>query len=58
MIAEDFLGIARVSRVGDGVLAIADFSLQRAPNKDCFGEAPKPAREARALPEPKNARHN
>jgi len=31
------LGSARVSRVGDRVLAIADFSV-----KDCFGETPKP----------------
>ena len=38
------LGSARVSRAGERVLAIADFS------KDCFGETPKPARETRALP--------
>ena len=38
------LGSARVSRVGDGVLAGADFL------KDCFGETPKPTRETRALP--------
>ena len=37
------LGSARVSRVGDRVLAIADFSL------DCFGEAPKPTRETHTL---------
>jgi len=35
---------ARVSRVGDRVLAIADFS------PDCFGETPKPTRETHALP--------
>jgi hypothetical protein len=39
------LGSARASRAGDGALAIADFS-----GKNRFGEAPKPAREARALP--------
>jgi len=38
------LGSARVSRVGDGVLAIANFL------KACFGETPKPTRETRALP--------
>src|SRR2546423_7338255 len=37
------LGSARVSRVGDRVLAIVDFS------KDCFGETPKRPRETRAL---------
>jgi hypothetical protein len=37
-------GSARVSRVDDGVSAIADFS------KDCFGETSKPTRETRALP--------
>jgi hypothetical protein len=35
----------RISRAGDGVLAVANFS------KDCFGETPKPTRETRALPE-------
>jgi hypothetical protein len=49
-------GSARVSRAGDRVLAIANFSrfptaidneFQR---KECFGETPKPARETRALP--------
>ncbi|HYJ06675.1 MAG TPA: hypothetical protein VEX43_16185 [Chthoniobacterales bacterium] len=35
----------RVSRAGDGVLAVANFS------KDCFGETPEPTRETRALPE-------
>jgi len=39
------LGSARVSRVGDRVLAIADFSI-----KDYFGETPKPTRETHALP--------
>jgi NADH-quinone oxidoreductase subunit K len=38
------LGSARVSRAGDGVLAIANFP------KDCFGETPKPTRETGALP--------
>jgi hypothetical protein len=38
------LGSARASRAGDRALAIANFS------EDRFGEAPKPAREARALP--------
>ena len=42
------LGSARVSRVGEGVPAFADFS--RAMPKACFGETPKPARETRALP--------
>src|SRR5437660_10231540 len=37
-------GSARVSRVGDGVLAVADFL------KACFGETPKPTRETRVLP--------
>src|SRR5438105_2876545 len=38
------LGSARVSRVGEGVLAVADFL------KECFGETPRPTRETRALP--------
>jgi hypothetical protein len=63
MNAENSLGSARVSRVGDGVLAVANFSWTpphtgRRFTKDCFGEAPKPAREARALPGPKNDRHS
>ena len=37
-------GSARVSRIGDAVYAVADFS------KDCLGETPKPTRETRALP--------
>jgi len=51
------LGSARVSRVGERVLAIANFScdfvssqsneIQR---KACFGATPKPTRERRALP--------
>jgi len=52
-------GSARVSRAGDGVLAVATFSftMQPAPRnsftiKDCFGVTPKPARETRALPNP------
>ena len=51
------LGSARVSRAGERVLAIADFSLNpplphlsRDRGKDCFGATPKPARETRALP--------
>jgi len=43
----DFLGSARASRAGDGALAIANFAGRW---EDRFGEAPKPAREARALP--------
>ena len=39
------MGSARASRAGDGALAIANFSRQA-----CCGEAPQPAREARALP--------
>jgi hypothetical protein len=45
------LGSARASRAGDGALASANFlfsSIEQ--SKACFGEAPKPAREARALP--------
>ena len=38
------LGSARASRAGDRAPAMANFS------EDRFGEAPKPAREARALP--------
>jgi len=51
-----FLGSARVPRSGDGVFAIANFSLdphprrELIPRKDCFGATPKPARETRALP--------
>src|SRR4029077_5045736 len=50
-------GSARVSRVGDGVLAIADFLFPleirirwRNSRKVRFGATPKPARETRALP--------
>jgi hypothetical protein len=43
----DFLGSTRASRVGDRAIAIANFSCGK---EDCFGVAPKPAREARALP--------
>jgi len=42
-----FLGSARASRAGDGAIAIANFLCDY---EDRFGEAPKPAREARALP--------
>ena len=51
------LGSARVSRAGERVLAIANFSLESrlfraagTQRKDCFGMTPKPARETRALP--------
>ena len=46
------LGSARVSFVGAGVFAIADFLRMPRPSKDRFGETPKPARETRALPDP------
>ena len=59
MSGSHFPGSARGSRVGDGVLAIANFpfALQPAPPdsltiKDCFGATPKLARETRALPNP------
>jgi hypothetical protein len=39
------------SRAGDGALAIADFhDFCINKSKACFGEAPKPTREARVLP--------
>ena len=51
------LGSARVSRVGERVLTIANFPSQfvTSPSsdnqkKDRFGATPKPARETRALP--------
>ena len=44
------LGSARASRAGDGALAVANFGQKAADDKACFGEAPKPAREARPLP--------
>ena len=50
------VGSACVSRAGEGVLAIANFSGARNPwrvanrLKACFGVTPKPARETRALP--------
>jgi hypothetical protein len=48
------LGSARASRAGDEALGIANFSFRRYghahPCEVRFGEAPKPAREARALP--------
>ena len=50
------LGSARVSRVGERVLAIANFPSQFVTSrssdvqkKDRFGATPKPARETRAL---------
>jgi len=55
--AANFLGSARVSRAGAGVLAIANFSSELPSAvgdsftlKVRFGETPKPARETRALP--------
>lgn len=42
-------GSARRSRVGEGVLAFADF-FWGVFRKDCFGGTPKPARETPALP--------
>ena len=60
---------ARVGRAGERVLAITSFSLKAEPppgfnntflsegsnlDKDCFGATPKPTRETRALPNPKN----
>jgi hypothetical protein len=55
--AMSFLGSARLSCVGDGVLAIADFSFNslHPPSdpfavKARFGGTPKPTRETRALP--------
>jgi hypothetical protein len=57
MCETNFLGSARLSRVGDGVLAIADFSFSspHTPSdpftvKVRFGGTPKPTRDARALP--------
>jgi hypothetical protein len=50
------MGSARVPRVGERVLAIANFScvalydLDLVLSKDCFGATPKPARETHALP--------
>src|SRR3954469_17984363 len=51
------LGSARVSRAGDGVHAIANFSCDvvgresdEIEKKACFDVTPKPARETRALP--------
>ena len=55
--ANSELGSARVSRAGERVLAIANFSLDSImlteagiETKDCFGVTPKPARETRPLP--------
>jgi hypothetical protein len=55
--ANSGLGSARVSRAGERVLAIANFSLDSimlteagTETKDCFGATPKPAPETRALP--------
>jgi hypothetical protein len=50
------LGSARLSRVGDGVLAVANFlpgyRMPPRSRKVSFGETPKPTRETRALPNP------
>ncbi len=43
-----FPGSARASRAGDGAFAIANFS--ESSRKIVSARAPKPAREARALP--------
>jgi hypothetical protein len=55
--ADSGLGSAGVSRAGERVLPIANFSLDSimlteagTETKDCFGATPKPARETRALP--------
>ena len=50
------MGSACVSRAGERVLAIADFSVNPPlplsdQGKDHFGATPKPARETRALSE-------
>jgi hypothetical protein len=50
------LGSARVSHVGERVLAIASFVVRAfagrslIETKDCFSETPKPTRETRAFP--------
>jgi len=55
-------GSARVSRVGDRVFAITDFSCAPLRSttmstvKDCFGVTPKPTRETRALPGRRSSR--
>ena len=55
--ARSGLGSARVSRAGERVLAIANFSFDsprphagNISRKVRFGATPKPARETRALP--------
>ena len=54
----DIRGSARVPRVGERVLAIANFPQtflglrEASTGKDCCGETPQPARETRALPNP------
>jgi mono/diheme cytochrome c family protein len=48
--ASRVLGSACASHAGDGALAIANFSSFAREDKVRFGEAPKPAREAHALP--------
>ena len=55
------LGSTRVSRVGERVLAIANFSCRSSPvpssesqRKACFDGTSKPTRETRALPKPLN----
>jgi hypothetical protein len=49
MIGDFLRGAHAPSRAGDGTLAIANFYFL-GENRDRFGDAPKPAREARALP--------
>jgi len=49
MIGDFLRGAHAPSRAGDGALAIANFCFL-GKNQDHFGEAPKSAREARALP--------
>jgi hypothetical protein len=58
MCETNLLGGARVSRTGDGVLAVAGFLRNRLPysvtlfdlSEVGFGGTPKPTRETRALP--------
>jgi hypothetical protein len=45
-------GVHAPSRAGDDVLVIATFYPATRLDEACFGEAPKPAREGRALPRP------
>src|SRR5207249_9587229 len=47
---KEFLGSARVSRLGDDLSSSRTSLLRAITGKDCFGATPKPARETRALP--------